>query len=80
MIADAVTCKCEEGVVICTNDDKVLANRKITKSNLEPCNHKEADTQLFIYAPDAALTNIQKVMIIGNDRHCGKLLFISFVI
>ena len=32
MIADVVTFKCEEGIFICTEDDKVLANRRI-KSN-----------------------------------------------
>ena len=56
MIADVVTCKCEEGIVICTKDDKVLMNRQIIKSNLEPCNHEEADTRLFVHARDAALT------------------------
>ena len=69
MIADVVTCKCEKGIVICTKDDKVLVNRQITKSNLEPCNHEEADTQLFVHAHDVALTNMQKVMTIGNDIH-----------
>ena len=67
MIADVVSCKCEDGIVICTKDDKELANRKITGSNLEPCNHEEADTRLFVHAQDAALTNMQNVIIIGND-------------
>ena len=44
MIADVITYKCEEGIVICIKYDKVLANRQITKSNLESCNHEEADT------------------------------------
>ena len=67
MIGDVVTCKCDKGIVICTKDDKVSANRQITKSNLEPCSHEEADTQLFAHARDTALTNMQKVMIIVND-------------
>ena len=67
MIADVITYRCEEGIVICIKDDKVLANRQITKSNLESCNHEEADTWLFVHAQDAAVTNMQKVMIIGND-------------
>ena len=49
MIADVVTCKCEEGIVICTKDNKMLANRQITKSNLEPCNHEERDNRLFVH-------------------------------
>ena len=43
MIADVITYKCEEGIVICIKYDKVLANRQI-KSNLESYNHEEADT------------------------------------
>ena len=45
----------------------MLANKQIIKLNLEPCNHEEADTQLIVHAQDAALNNIQKVRIIGND-------------
>ena len=30
MIADLVTCKCEEGIIIYTKDDKGLANRQVT--------------------------------------------------
>ena len=67
MIADVVTSRCEEGIVFCTNDGKVLANRQITKSNLEPCSHEEANTRLFAHAQNAALTNMQKVMIRGDD-------------
>ena len=67
MIPDVVNCQCEERIVICTKDDKVLANRQITNSNLEPCNHEEADTRLFAHVRDAVLTNMQKLMIIGND-------------
>ena len=52
MIAHALTCKCEEGIVICTKDDKMLANRQITKSNLEPCNHEEPDIRLFFHVLD----------------------------
>ena len=45
---EVVTSKCEEDIVICTRDDKVLANRQITISNLEPCNHEKADSRLFV--------------------------------
>ena len=48
-VAEVVTSKCEEGIVICTRDDKVLANRQITISNLEPCNHEKADSRLFAH-------------------------------
>ena len=67
MTADIATCKCEEGIVICTKDDKVLANSQITKSNLEPCNHENVNTRLSVHAQYAALTNMQKVMIIRSD-------------
>ena len=72
IIADALACICKEGIVIYTKDDKVLANTQMTKSSLEPYNHEEVDTWLFVHARDAALINMQKVMIIGNDRHCGN--------
>ena len=36
MIADVAAYKCEEGILICTKDDRVLANKQFTKSNLEP--------------------------------------------
>ena len=77
MIADVVTCKCEEETVIFTKDYKMLMNRQITISNLEPCNHEEADTPLFVHAQDAALTNMQKVIIIGNNK---DIVVISFYI
>ena len=67
MTADVVTCKYEEGILICTKDDKVLANSQITKSNLEPCNHEKVYTRLSVHAQYAALTNMQKVMIIRSD-------------
>ena len=68
MIADVATCKSEEGIVICTKDEKVLANRQITKSNLKTCNDEKSDTRLFAHVGDVALNNMQKVMIIGNDK------------
>ena len=58
MIADVATCRSEEGIVICTKDEKVLANRQITKSNLKTCNHEKSDTQFFSYARDLALNNM----------------------
>ena len=58
MIADVATCRSEEGIVICTKDKKVLANRQITKSNLKTCNHEKSDTRLFSYARDVALNNM----------------------
>ena len=67
MIADVATCKSGEGIVICTKDEKVLVNRQITKLNLKTCNHEKSETRLFAHARDAALNNMQKVMIIGND-------------
>ena len=42
----------------------MLVNGQITKSNLEPCNHEEACTRLFVHAQDAALTIMQKVIVV----------------
>ena len=56
----------------------MLANRQITKSNLEPYNHEERDTRLFVHVPDAALTNIQKVTIIENDTDIVVIALYNF--
>ena len=42
----------------------MLVNGQITKSNLEPCNHEEACARLFVHAQDAALTIMQKVIVL----------------
>ena len=56
----------------------MLANRQITKSNLEPYNHEERDTRLFVHVRDAALTNIQKVTIIENDTDIVVIALCNF--
>ena len=55
--------------VIFTKVEKVLANRQITQSNLESCNHEKGDTRLFVYTWDADLNIMQKVTIIGEYNY-----------
>ena len=53
--------------IVATVEDKVISNTDMDKSNIEPCNHEEADTRLLLHVLDGAKSGIKKISIITVD-------------
>ena len=53
--------------VVATVEDKVISNAGVDKSNIEPCNHEEADTRLLLHVLDGARSGIKKISILTVD-------------
>ena len=64
-IADAISqCLTDfPTVVLSPKDEKVLSNTPVDLSSLEPCNHEEADTRIFVHVYDAARMGQQTVVV-----------------
>ena len=50
-------------VALSTKEEKVLSNTPVDLSSLEPCNHEEADTRIFVRVYDAARVGQQTVVV-----------------
>ena len=50
-----------------TQGENVLCNSNTNISQLSPCNHEEADTQLFVHVKHAAANGCKKVIISSTD-------------
>ena len=48
LIADHVVEQCTELAVIVTKVEKVVSNRNIHSTDLQPCNHEETDTRILL--------------------------------
>ena len=67
MIADSVASFESENLIISTKNSRVTSNHITDTTNLEPCNHEEADTRLLIHVNDASQKGIKKIKIITVD-------------
>ena len=53
--------------IFATVEEKVISNTHMDKSNIEPCNHEEADTRLLLHVLDGAKSGIKKISIVTVD-------------
>ena len=67
-LADKIVENCTENTVLVTQKRNVLCNRQFNVKGLMPCNHEEADTQIFLHVRNAVATGGHKQVIIkAND-------------
>ena len=48
-LADKIVKLCQDNMVIVTKGEHVLCNKPDSLEGLSPCNHKEADTRIFLH-------------------------------
>jgi len=54
-------------IIVTTHKQNVLSSSPINSSNLEPCNHEEADSRIFVHVLDAIKQGHSKIMICTVD-------------
>ena len=67
--ADALS-QCLTGIPsVVLSTKEVLSNTPVDRSSLEPCNHEETDTRIFVHVYDAARMGQQTVVVrtVGTD-------------
>ena len=68
MVAEAVIQTPETlATIVATIGNKIVSNSSLEKLNMEPYNHEEGDTRLFLHVLDGANSGIKKVSIITAD-------------
>ena len=78
MIADCVVEQCTQLAAIATKGKKVVSNRGIRRTGLQPCNHEKADTRILPYTQDDVRSGFKKVMIAANDTDVVISLYALF--
>ena len=75
LIANCVVEQCTEPAVIATNDEKVVSNRGIRSTGLQPCNQEEAGTRILLYVQAI----FGKVMIVANGTDVVVISLNTFI-
>ena len=78
MIADCVVEQCTQLAAIATKGKKVVSNKGIRRTGLQPCNHEKADTRILPYTQDDVRSGFKKVMIAANDTDVVISLYALF--
>ena len=58
---------CSNNTVIVTQEDGVVCNQSISVEGLTHCNHKEADTRIFLHSKHAAADGNNTIIIKASD-------------
>ena len=67
LIADKVEGIKTANKVIVTKGDHAVSNQTANLDGVNPCSHEEADTPIFLHAPDAVNEGDKSMMINAND-------------
>ena len=65
-------------IIVTTHKRKLLSSSPINSSNLEPCNHEEADSRIFVHVLDAIKQGHSKIMIRTVDTDVQFLQSLPF--
>ena len=61
-VADKIVFNNTDSRIVVTKEENIVSNKVIA-----PCNHKEADTYMFLHSKHAALDSIKSVNIVSYD-------------
>ena len=67
MIADTIPSIQSNTLLIATKNEHVVSNRDVNSSRLEMCNHKEADSRMFVHVYDASFNGYEKFKVVTVD-------------
>ena len=59
--------RCQRHVVIVTREEEVVSNQVISHEGMAPCNHEEADSQIFLHARHAVAKGHTSLIIKASD-------------
>ena len=66
-------------LLLSTKSESVISNRPCDVSALQPCNHSEADTRIFLHLGHAASQGHQKTYVrtVDSDAHFSRLVSLN---
>ena len=67
MIADTIPSIQSNTLLVATKNEHVVSNKDIKSISLEICNHKEADSRMFIHVYDASTNGCEKIKAVTVD-------------
>jgi len=60
-------CEIPHPVIVSTKLNHVVSNLMTSLDQMDPCNHEEADTRMFVHIKDGYRRGYQKMMIVTVD-------------
>lgn len=67
----------QDCLIVTNVEENVLTSKDYDRSRIEPCNHEESDTRIFVHVKDAVLSGHTKVVIRSVDSDV-VVLAVSF--
>ena len=78
LITDSIAMKKGDCSVVATKMEKTLSNFSVVPINLQPCNHEEADTRMFMHVQDIYVQVYQKVNVAIVDTDVVRTALHAF--